>query len=310
MVAASAPGKLILFGEHAVVFGEPALSVAVSRRTAVHCRPGERATVNDEPLDPGRHPYLAVALRWGDPTRPLALEIESDIPVASGMGSSAAVTVALLACLGNPRGPLDRETLARGGFEVEHEVQGRASPIDTTTVTEGGGILLLPEPEEGLLWTIRRDDRVWHLHRCDLPPLTLVVGSTGIEAATGPLVASVQARVDRDPSAREAVARIGAIALEGREALVHGDVARAGALMAENHALLNGLGVGHPLLDKLVEACRPHAYGAKLTGAGGGGSMIALTDEPRRVTAAIQAAGGTPYMVSTEPRGVVRNARA
>lgn len=305
MVRATAPGKLILYGEHAVVFGEPALAVAVSRTTTVDARPAEADALDGRPLDPEAFPYVAAALRRRPDDGPLALRIDSDIPVAAGMGSSAAVTVALLACvLGD--GSLDRERIARAGFEVEHEVQGRASPIDTTTAAQGGGVLLQKEAGPDLLWTIARGDRTWHLHRCPLPNLTLVVGSTGIEAATGPLVAGVKARADADGRVREAIVRIGEIALEGRRALAAGDLDRAGALMDENHGLLNELGVGHPTLERLVEAARPHAYGAKLTGAGGGGSMIALTDAPAPVVGALREAGGTPYVVSTTSQGVSR----
>ena len=74
--------------------------------------------------------------------------------------------------------------------------------------------------------------------------------------------------------------------------------------MDRNQRLLNTLGVGHPLLDKLIEAARPHAYGAKLTGAGGGGSMIALTDRPAAVREAIEAAGGRAFAVAVDPAGV------
>lgn len=304
MVAASAPGKLILFGEHAVVFGEPALAVAIHLRTAVEATPDRTTRVNGDPLSADRHPYLEAALRKEVPDRPLSLTVRSEIPTASGMGSSAAVTTSLLACLHGLRGELHRPTLARQAFEVEYEVQGRASPIDTTTATQGGGVLLLPEEGEGFLWRIERGESRWSLHRCDLPRMTLVVGSTGIQAATGPLVEGVRRLCEREAEARAAVRRIGEISLEGREALASGDLTTAGALMGENHALLNDLGVGHPLLDAFVEASLPHAYGAKLTGAGGGGSMIALTGEPERVKEAIEARGGEAFVVRTEARGV------
>ncbi|MFQ5919475.1 MAG: mevalonate kinase [Thermoplasmata archaeon] len=303
MVAASAPGKLILYGEHAVVFGEPALSVAISRRTRVEARPGDRTEVNGHPLEEGRYPYVAETLRATKHDEPLLVTTESDIPMASGMGSSAAVTVGLLACLqGGER--IHEEDLARMGFEVEHTVQGRASPIDTTTATHGGGILLLREREEEFLWSIEKGETRWNLHSAPIPEMTLVVGSTGIEAATGPLVAQVKKRVETQPAAREAVERIGAIALEGVEALRRGDLERGGELMLENHRLLNALGVGHVALDKLVAASMPFSFGAKLTGAGGGGSMIALTNDPFGATQALKSAGGTAFAVATAPTGV------
>ncbi len=133
----------------------------------------------------------------------------------------------------------------------------------------------------------------------------MVVGSTGIEAATGPLVARVRALANRQEKARAAIGRIGEITLEGLQALRRADLSLVGDLMRENHALLNALGVGHPMLDAFVAAALPHSYGAKLTGAGGGGSMIALTDNAQRVVDAIQNRGGRAFVVATEPRGVL-----
>ena len=164
--------------------------------------------------------------------------------------------------------------------------------------------MVLRKPSEGLLWTIERDSRRWCLHRTDLPPLDFVVGSTGISAATGPLVASVKERVDRDPKAREAVREIGRITLDGVQALRRRDFARAGQLMDRNHAILTELGVGHPMLDRLVAAARATSYGAKLTGAGGGGSMVALSERPEATAAAIRAAGGKAFIVRSDPVGV------
>lgn len=305
MVFASAPGKLILFGEHAVVFGEPALSVAINLRTRVEASPSEKTTVNGRTLKRGEFPYLDAGIRRSGFEEPLSINVDSHIPEASGMGSSAAVTVALLASLQALRGSFDKEAVARSSFEVEHEVQGRASPVDTTTATQGGGILLLKERGEDFLWRIEKGGSVWNLHACSLPEMTLVVGSTGIEAATGPIVAGVKALANGHEEAREAIARIGEITLEGLKALKRGDLPVVGGLMRENHALLNALGVGHPLLDTFVAESLPHSYGAKLTGAGGGGSMIALTDNAPRVVEAIQSSGGKAFVVSTEPRGVV-----
>jgi mevalonate kinase len=98
--------------------------------------------------------------------------------------------------------------------------------------------------------------------------------------------------------------RIGEIVLEGAEAIQTRDKKRLGALMRENHELLNSLGVGHESLEKLVSACQETAYGAKLTGAGGGGSMIALTDDPKATSEAIRVAGGEPITVRVGVQGV------
>lgn len=306
MSAASAPGKLILFGEHAVVFGEPALSTAIDLRTEVFARPHSAWLADGSSLDAPRYRYVKAAATRAWSGGPLWFEIRSMIPTGSGLGSSAAVTVGALGAIRSLAGGFDREAIAREAFEVEHDVQGRASPIDTSTATAGGGILVRREPMEGHLWTIRRDIRSWSIHRCSLPALTFVVGDTGIKAATGPLVAAVKDRVDRDPDAANAVKEIGSITLDGVRALQRNDPVAAGGLMDRNHDLLNRLGVGHPALDKMVAAARPRAFGAKLTGAGGGGSMVALTDRPADVVRAIQAVGGRAYSVATETEGLRR----
>jgi mevalonate kinase len=202
-------------------------------------------------------------------------------------------------------GSFDPPRIAREAFEVELAVQGRASPIDTSTATAGGAVLALPDRDEHLLWAIERDGRRWYLHYRYLPPFRLVVGFTGVGAATGPLVAKVRELVDAKAGARDSVREIGEITVQGLRALQAKDWAAAGALMDRNHNLLNALGVGHPLLDRLVAAARPTSYGAKLTGAGGGGSMVALTDAPEETAKAIAAAGGRAFVVRAEPKGVV-----
>lgn len=306
MAAASAPGKLILFGEHAVVFGEPALSTAIDLRTEVYARPHAEWLVDGASLDAPKYRYVKAAAARGWRDGPLWLEIRSMIPTGSGLGSSAAVTVATFGALGSLDGTFDVRTIARQAFEVEHEVQGRASPIDTSTSAAGGGILVRPDAGPDLLWSISRDTRRWSLHRCRLPELTFVVGDTGINAATGPLVAGVKERVEGDPKAAAIVRDIGRIALDGLAALQDNDLETAGRLMNRNHEHLNVLGVGHPMLDRFVAAVRPHSYGAKLTGAGGGGSMVALTDDPDRASRAIEAAGGRAFTVTSVEDGVRR----
>ena len=306
MAAASAPGKLILFGEHAVVFGEPALSMAIDLRTEVYARPHPSWFADGMSLDEPRYRYVKSAIRRAWSGDPLWIEIRSMLPIGSGLGSSAAVTVATLGALHGLSSTFDGPRIAQEAFDVEQEVQGRASPIDTSTATAGGGILVRREPREDLLWSFARDERRWSLHRCALPNLTLVVGDTGISADTGPLVAGVKARVDRDPAAAASVREIGEIALDGLRALQKKDLAEAGRLMSRNHVLLNRLGVGHPMLEKLVDAASRLSYGAKLTGAGGGGSMVALSDRPEHAARAIEAAGGRAFLVNLDPEGVRR----
>ena len=220
------------------------------------------------------------------------------------MGSSAAVTVAALGILHTSSHAAEPGLIASEAFDVEYRVQGRASPIDTSTSTHGHAVLVLATKGPGYLWRLQKGEREWFLHHCDMPPMTFVVGHTGVEAATGPLVENVRAFCERSAEARRMVTEIGKITLDGAKAMKGRDWSAVGSLMDRNHELLNALGVGHEKLDQLVAAARPLSYGAKLTGAGGGGSMIALTDKPDEVARAIEAAGGRAFRVMTGQRGM------
>jgi len=130
------------------------------------------------------------------------------------------------------------------------------------------------------------------------------VGHTGIHASTGPLVEKVRKLVDGSAEAARAVDRISEIVVEGVERMEARDKPGMGRLMLENHGLLNSLGVGHPLLDRAVQACSGNSHGAKLTGAGGGGSMIALTDDAEATSRAIASTGCVPIVVKVGCEGV------
>lgn len=305
MVVTSAPGKVILLGEHAVVFGQPAIALAVDMRLRCHVRKHATFILNGMPLSEKGHPYVHCALtkHWtGDP---LIVETHSDIPSGSGMGSSAAVSTSLLAALEHMKGGrISEEEVARGAFDVESTVQGRASPMDTSVSTHGKGVFIDAKAGDGLLWHIKRDTREWYVHDCEVPRLTLVVGYTGIHASTGPLVAKVKRYVDRTTFARDIITEIGSLVIEGMRCLRANDQEALGRLMTKDHKLLAILGVSHPSLDRLVYAALPYSYGAKLTGAGGGGSMMALTDQPDQVAEAIRMKGGLPMIVSTGAEGV------
>ncbi len=304
MVACSAPGKVILFGEHAVVFGEPALAIAINLRTTVRAEPATDWAVNGRPIDSERHRYVRAAMDAVGLPSPFHLTVESEIPEGSGMGSSAAISVSTLAALHSARGDVRPESIALEAFGVEHAVQGRASPIDTSTSTHGEAVLVLRERGTGFLWRVDKDDVSWFLHHRDMPAIDLVVGYTGLDAPTGPLVDKVRAFAERSEAAREAIKEIGRITLSGVDAIKGEDWEAVGKLMNRNHELLNALGVGHHLIDRLIEAVRPLSLGAKITGAGGGGSVIALTEDPASAARAIERAGGKPYKIKSGGPGL------
>lgn len=306
MARCSAPGKMILLGEHAVVFGKPAIALAINLRISSTVTKASQYSVNGRPMQKRHHAYVSASLdeAWGGP--PINVDTVSEIPSGSGLGSSAAVTVSCVAAMMATKGKFDPETVARKAFAVELKVQGRASPTDTSTSTHGQGVIVSPDKLDGFLWSIESGNNSWNMHHCDVPRLCFVVGYTGIHAATGPLVAGVKSRVESDKDARRSIDRIAEVVMDGVDALVKQDKKRLGKLMNEDHELLNGLGVGHPALEELVVAARQHSYGAKLTGAGGGGSMIALTDDVRKASEAIRSAGGEPIAVTVGVEGVKR----
>ncbi len=274
MPTASAPGKVILFGEHAVVYRKPAIVCAIGRRVRVSAeRRGEGITVVERgrkhrlTRGSGRFRYVAeaveLAFREAGERAGVELRITSELPEAAGLGSSAAVSVAtLLAVLSMLGVEVSQEKLAELGHRVELRVQGAASPTDTAVATHGGVLYIQPEGYE----------------RIDAPPLRLVVGDTRRKRRTAEQIRRVRELYGRYPEVVGGLLEaIGLTTVAARREMSAGRVARIGELMNINHHLLEALGVSTPELNRLVSAARAAgAEGAKLTGAGGGGCMVAL----------------------------------
>ena len=297
MVTASAPGKVYLFGEHAVVYGEPAVPCAVRRRARVSVTPRDdtRVCVRADDLslrglvveyegdladvvevDAERSLATAATSYVGEavgqardaadrPTAGVDVHVESEIPLGAGLGSSAAVSVATVAAAARALGAeLDRETVADRAYRVERTVQeGGASRSDTFCSATGGAVRVEGEDCRSI----------------EAPELPLVVGFDGGGGDTGELVARVGELCERYEFAADTVTAVGDLVREGERALADGDLAGVGRLMDVDHGLLSALGVSARSLDAMAWAAREAgAHGAKLTGAGGGGCVVALDD--------------------------------
>ncbi|MDP6900178.1 MAG: mevalonate kinase [Candidatus Thalassarchaeaceae archaeon] len=323
MVVASAPGKCILFGEHAVVYGQPAVAVAIDARVELTIELAESGwSIDGMSFDKTRHPHMdSVRKRlWSNDGGPaLDLQVSSDLFGAAGLGSSAAICSAfaagLLHCRGTDSGALPYSGIATTAHLAEADAQGgRASPTDTSTVTLGGAIYVSNQKESIADWQFSRDLRIdgelrsWEIHCIDLPEslseASLVIGFTGRPGPTGEMVAKVADLLKNEPERMTDIERIGHVTRAGVTALNLGNLEAIGIAMNECHRLLQGLGVSDPDLDRMVDAALPSSLGAKMTGAGGGGCMIALTLEPRRTAEAIELAGGRTLVSSLGAPGV------
>lgn len=319
---ASAPAKIILLGEHFVVYNRPAIVMAIERRAYVIAKPGadNRIIVKSremgasgaftpsgeyQPIEGGLEfepkfkPIHIVAKRIlslsGEETLGLEIEVNSSIPVAAGLGSSAAVAVASASAISSLlEMHLSKDEIFRLAFEAERFVHANPSGVDPAISTYGG--ILLYRRGEG----IRRLDA-----EAEIP---IIVGNTGVKRVTGEMVSRVGDLWRRYPTIVERIMDAGEnIVNLGVEALKSGDMRTLGELMNMNHALLCALGVSNDVIERLISAARrAGALGAKLTGAGGGGCIIALPEKGniQRIAEAIKGAGGEAFVTSRAVEGV------
>ncbi|MFN8384713.1 MAG: mevalonate kinase [Anaerolineales bacterium] len=305
LVKSSAPGKVILFGEHAVVYSRPALAVPVTQVHAdveVSDSSREGIWIHAPIIDlhaelaslPSDHPIAAVILnlfQLFEISQPpnLDVSISSTIPVAAGLGSGAAVSVALIRALAlHIAYPLTNGQVNDMVYEIEKLHHGTPSGIDNTVITYNMPVYYIKgQPIE----TFKTGK-----------PFTIVIGDTGIPAFTKESVGDVRLLWLRNTNHFENIFNeISQISLIARRSIESGRPELLGELMDQNHALLQEMTVSSSELDKLVIAARDAgAIGAKLSGGGRGGNMIALVEQAKAesVASALIAAGAKQTIIT------------
>jgi mevalonate kinase len=325
MSSASAPGKIILFGEHAVVYGRPALAIPVTQ-VGVTVAIQITSTNNEIPDIPSqsnqdwkeRISIFAPAIhrsgvlasydssRKADPIGmvienvvkeleinsppSLHIDISSSIPVSSGFGSGAAVSVALVRALAATFGrTIPDEKVSQIAFEAEKLHHGTPSGIDNTVVTYARPVYFIKDKP---IQTFAVG-----------APFTLVIADSGIRAATRESVGDVRRLWLANPQRFEDIfTEIAAIVETARRAIQQGDEEELGELMNQNHRFLQELTVSSPLLDHLKQAAlNAGASGAKLSGGGRGGNLIALVSSETIdcVATALGRAGARQIIITT-----------
>lgn len=296
-------GKLILVGEHAVVHGQPAIALpfrALGVRAELRARPGPFGIASHFPPADDRPPFRvepfrgatpdllsavarACLARYGPREEPgWQVELRSELPSGRGLGSSAAVCVALARVLSSASGATPgAEEIAALAMEGERVAHGRPSGIDNTVIAHERPLRFA---EGG--WT----------PLAVAGPLDLVVADSGELGDTAEMVAGLRERASRRPASYARwLRRVGEGVDEAARALASGRLEQLGQIMNANHLLLQAMEVSTLRLDELVAAARgAGALGAKLSGAGGGGVAIALArDEAAaaRLAEALRAAG-------------------
>ncbi len=303
-VAGRAHGKVILLGEHAVVYGAPALAGALTGGVTV-----EQAAGTGRVRIPAWAVEIDLAAHGNDLTndmtiaralraivqhlgirslrRDVDLIVHFGLPTGSGLGSSAALAVAIARALGNVHGvTLSDEAVEGAAMASETVIHGRPSGLDHTVSQRGGFGLFV------------RERGLTPVHAPRAVPL--VIGHTGKERDTKNRVARVAEMLGESPAkVRPLIDRIGELSLTGARAVERGDLATLAAAMEENQIMLRQLEVSCPEIEAMVDLARgAGALACKLTGGGGGGCVIALAPGRERNVAAAWAGAGLRSFVT------------
>lgn len=296
----SAPGKLMLMGEHAVLYGQPCIVTAIQKRLTVVVEETGQGVQIDAPHAKDTTFVQAAISRataqWNLTYAGVRVATSSDFSGAYGFGSSAAVTAGVITAMAGEFGKTPtHEEIFNMGLEVVKEVQGAGSGFDIASAVWGGTLVFA---KEGAIVE-------------DLPDFrdcVLVVGYTGTKADTKKLIEEVAKKHQTDAKKVDRIfSAIGELVMQGKEAFVRGDWKRLGVYMNFNQEYLRDLGVSTQKLEDLISAAKKSgAWGAKLSGAGGGDCMIAIASQEKKdaVRQALQQAGAEVVDVAPHDEGI------
>lgn len=291
-------GKVILFGEHFVVYGLPGIASAVGLTTDATVKTAEALTVKDarkgtEGYSESKKAHQLESFelmfnKMGLSEKNFDIRLGGELPTMSGIGASAASCVAIARAVSDEMNlNYADEQINKTAYEMEKAFAGNPSGIDNTVATFGG-----------LLWFEKNfGGGPNKIERLRVPqPVEIVMGNSGVVANTKAMVEGVAERRGKEPEKYAAAFKqFEGLVFKAREALEKGDLQAVGGLMDENHDLLQEIEVSCKELDELVAIAKENgAFGAKVTGGGGGGSMVALTpgkELQEKVARAMEARG-------------------
>ncbi len=300
-ISSSAPGKVILCGEHAVVYGQPAIAIPVldvNTRCVILAKPhktNDEVIINDTAirlkcnllkLNPNNSLRKTISLTLAalsiNHLPACEIQIHSSIPVSGGLGSSASVSVALARAVSAFLGhPLENESINDIAFEIEKLHHITPSGIDNSVITYA----------KPLLYTKGLPIQWLHFNH----PMLFLIANSGIKGSTSTAVKQVRDKWENAPQEFDAIFNeVGKITKSILGAFTSGDLPLLGKLMSANHGLLKKMGVSIPQLDRLVTAAiESGAFGAKLTGGGLGGNILALVspENHQAISKALENAG-------------------
>ena len=321
MIKVSAPGKLMLLGEHSVVYNRPCLVAAVSQRLFVEVEkisenkilieaPEMKISGLEIPLvdldkeQPKEVRFVLEAIknffRKYQLESGLKIKTESQFSAEYGFGSSSAVTVCTIKALAELfEIEMEKKEIFDLAYKTVLDIQGVGSGFDIAAAIYGG-----------IIYFLTGGKIIEPLRVKDIP---LIVGYTGVKASTSEIVKQVKAEMEKSPEYYEKLYDdIAQIVEKAKVAMEKSNWPEVGRLMSENQEILRKFkvpskeyGVSSEVIEKLIEASLgAGAFGAKLSGAGVGDCIIALGKDKEKLEKAIKEAGGVPVSVDIDYQGL------